>query len=184
MRKPQVAVIVGSIRRESLNGKLAKALARIGADRCDFVPVRIDELPLFNQDHESAPPAAVAQLKDVVKGADALLFVTPEHNRSIPAALKNAIDWGSRPYGQGVWARKPAAITGTSAGSLGTYSAQHHLRHILTVLGVVVMGQPETYVVFKPGMIGDDGSVNDDSTTNHLQSFMDRFTDWIARNAP
>src|SRR5580704_9014623 len=135
MAKFKIAVIVGSNRRESLNRALAQALAKLGAEQFTFNFVQIDDLPLYNQDHEAELPKNVARFKSEIAAADGLLLVTPEHNRSIPAVLKNAVDWGARPWGKNSWNGKPAAITGTSPGAIGTAIAQQHLRHILGVLG-------------------------------------------------
>src|SRR5215472_5173114 len=135
MAKVKVAVIVGSNRRDSINRKLAQALARLGEGRLGFHFVAIEDLPLYNQDLEGELPPSVVRFKSEIAAADAVLFVTPEHNRSIPAVLKNAIDWGARPYGQNSWSGKPAAITGTSPGALGTAAAQLHLRQVLGTLG-------------------------------------------------
>jgi chromate reductase, NAD(P)H dehydrogenase (quinone) len=137
MAKVKVAVIVGSNRRDSINRKLAQALAGLGEDRLAFHFVSIEELPLYNQDLEGELPQSVVRFKSEIAAADAVLFVTPEHNRSIPAVLKNAIDWGARPYGQNSWSGKPAAITGTSPGALGTAVAQLHLRQVLGTLGAL-----------------------------------------------
>jgi chromate reductase len=181
MAKFKLAVIVGSARRESLNRQLAQALVRLGADRFDASFVRIDDLPLFNQDLEADLPGSVVRFKSEIEQADALLFVTPEHNRSIPAALKNAIDWGVRPNGRNSWAGKPAAITGTSPGAIGTALAQQHLRQILgSILDVVVMGG-ETYISFKPGLIAANGTIADESTRTFLQNFVDKFAALAAR---
>src|SRR6266568_9634094 len=136
MAKIKIAAIVGSNRRESINAKLAHALASLGADRADFEFIAIGDLPLYNQDLEAELPQSVVRFKSQIAAADGLLFVTPEHNRSIPALLKNAIDWGARPYGQNSWSGKPAAITGTSPGTIGTAAAQLHLRQVLGILGV------------------------------------------------
>jgi chromate reductase, NAD(P)H dehydrogenase (quinone) len=135
MAKVKVAVIVGSNRRDSINRKLAQALAKLGEGRLAFHFVAIEDLPLYSQDLEGELPSSVVRFKSEIAAADALLFVTPEHNRSIPAVLKNAIDWGARPYGQNSWSGKPAAITGTSPGALGTAVAQLHLRQVLGTLG-------------------------------------------------
>jgi chromate reductase len=182
MAKFKVAVIVGSNRRESVNRKLAQALARLGADKFVFSLVQIDDLPLYNQDLEAELPKSVVRFKSEVAAADGLLFVTPEHNRSIPTVLKNAIDWGARPYGQNSWNGKPAAITGTSPGALGTAVAQQHLRQVLGNLGVLVMGG-EAYVGFKPGLIDADGAVADESTRKFLQGFVDQFATLVGRFA-
>lgn len=176
----KVAVIVGSNRRDSINRKLAQAIARLADGRVTAKFVQIDDLPMFNQDLESARPASVLRLKAEIEEADGLLFVTPEHSRSIPAVLKNAIDWGARPYGKSSWIGKPTAITGTSAGAIGTAIAQQHLRQVMGDLGALVMGG-ETYVTFKPGLIDDAGTVTDEGTRRFLQTFVDQFTTLLAR---
>jgi chromate reductase len=144
-----------------------------------FVP--IDDLPLYSQDLEPDLPASVVRFKSEIAAADALLFVTPEHSRSIPAALKNAIDWGGRPYGQNSWAGKPAAITGTSPGAIATALAQQHLRQVLgSFLGVLVM-PGEAYITFKPGLVDDDGNIAEESTRALLQAFVDQFAALVAQ---
>ena len=163
MPKVNVAVMVGSNRRESVNRKLARALAKLGDEKLTTTFVQIDDLPMFNQDQENPLPASVARFKAEIGQADALLFVTPEHNRSIPAVLKNAIDWGARPYGRNSWVGKLAAITGTSPGAIGTAVAQQHLRQVLGNLGALVMGG-EAYVTFKPNLIDDNDTVPDEGT--------------------
>jgi chromate reductase, NAD(P)H dehydrogenase (quinone) len=146
-----------------------------------FTFVRIDDLPLYSQDLEPDLPASVVRFKSEIAAADALLFVTPEHSRSIPAALKNAIDWGGRPYGQNSWAGKPAAITGTSPGAIATALAQQHLRQILgSFLGVLVM-PGEAYITFKPGLVDDDGNIAEESTRAFLQAFVDQFAALVAQ---
>ena len=151
--KFKVAVVVGSNRRGSINRTLAQALTRLGDEDLAFSFVEIGDVPLYNQDLEAELPASVTRMKSAIEAADAVLFVTPEHSRSIPAVLKSAIDWGSRPYGRNSWVGKPVAITGTSPGSIGTAMAQQHLRAILGDLGATVRGG-EAYVTFKPAMIG------------------------------
>jgi len=183
MKKIKVAVIVGSNRRESLNGKLARALARLGADKLAFSFVRIDDLPLYNQDLEGELPASVVRFKSEIEAADGLLLTTPEHNRSIPAVLKNAIDWGARPYGRNSWSGKPAAITGTSPGALGTAVAHRHLRQILSALGALVMGG-EAYITFKPGLLDDGGEIPDQGVRAFLQNFIDQFAALLVRLSP
>jgi chromate reductase len=182
MAKFKVAVIVGSNRRESLNRRLAQALAKLGADKFTFAFAQIDDLPIFNQDLEAELPKTVVRFKSEVAAADGLLFVTPEHNRSITTVLKNAIDWGARPYGQNSWLGKPAAITGTSPGVAGTAMAQQHLRQVLGDLGVLVMGG-EAYISFKPGLIDADGGITDGSTRKFLNGFVDQFAALVARFA-
>lgn len=180
MKKFKVAIVVGSSRRESINRKLALALAKLGQAKFDPSFVRIDDLPLYNQDLEAKLPPSVVRYKAEIAAADALLFVTPEHSRSLPALLKNAIDWGARPYGQSSWIGKLAAITGTSPGAIGTAVVQQHLRQVLGNLGVLVMGG-EAYVSFKPNLIDDDGSITDEGTRKFLQDLIDQFARLAAR---
>ena len=174
MRK--VAVIVGSIRKNSINKKLADAIEKLGAEKLAFEGVRIDDLPLFNQDRESDPIPEVLRVREQIAAADALLFVTPEHNRSIPAAMKNVIDWASRPSGQSKLKGKVCAIIGASRGSIRTAVAQGHLRTILAGHASALLGRPEAYIQFKDGLIEDDGNVTDESTRKILQSFVGEFT--------
>jgi chromate reductase len=182
MPKPQIAVIVGSNRRDSINRKLALALARLGAGKFDARFVRIDDLPLYNQDNEANPAAEVTRFKNELAQADGVLIVTPEHNRSIPTVLKNAVDWGARPYGKSSWPGKPAFITGTSPGAIGSALAQQHLRSVMTGLGMTLLGG-EAYVTFKPNLIDDHGNIGDESTKSFLQGFVDRFATLVERLA-
>jgi chromate reductase len=174
MAEIKIAVVVGSNRRESVNRKLAEALAKLGAAAASFAFVKIDDLPIYNQDAEAPLPASVARFKAEIAAADAVLFVTPEHNRSIPTVLKNAIDWGARPYGQSSWDGKPAAITGASPGAIGAAIAQQHLRSLLGALGMLVLGG-EAYITFKPGLLNAEGVIAEETTRTFLQSFVDRF---------
>jgi len=186
MAKYKIAVVVGSNRRESLNRKLAQALAKLGGDRLSFNIVQIDDLPLYNQDAEAALPPSVVRFKAEIASADGLLFVTPEHNRSIPALLKNALDWGARPYGQNSWSEKVAAMTGTSPGAIGTAIAQQHLRQVLAAQNVHVMGG-EAYITFKPGLIDATATIADESARGFLTAFIDKFASLVerlARTAP
>src|SRR5215475_16111736 len=169
MAEINVAIIVGSNRRESINRKLALALSKLAEGKLAGHIVQIDDLPMYNQDLDNALPASVHRFKSEIERADAVLFVTPEHNRSIPAVLKNAIDWGTRPYGHNSWAGKPAAITGTSQGAAGTALAQQHLRQILGNLGVLVMGG-EAYIANKPGLIDDSNQIADETSRQFLQA--------------
>src|SRR5215470_12488306 len=175
MAKFKIAVIVGSNRRESVNRRLAQALAKLGVGKFSFSFVQIDDLPIYNQDLEGELPKSVVRFKSEIAAADGLLFVTPEHNRSIPTVLKNAIDWGARPHGQNSWSGKPAAITGTSPGALATAVAQQHLRQILGALGALVIGG-EAYVSFKPDLIDSGDRIPDESTRKFLKNFVDQFT--------
>jgi chromate reductase len=180
MAKPRIAVIVGSNRRDSINRKLAHALARLGADKFDASFVRIDDLPMFNQDLEGNLPAEVVRFKNEIGAADGVLMVTPEHDRSIPAVLKNAVDWGARPYGKNSWAGKPAFITGTSPGAIGSALAQQHLRSVMIGLGMILLGG-EAYVTFKPNLVDEQGNIADESTQKFLQGFINRFASLVGR---
>lgn len=181
MALPKVAVVNGSLRKDSINKKLALALAKLAAGRLDLRLVDISDLPLYNQDLEANFPAAVQRVKNEIAAADAVLFVTPEHNRSIPAALKNVIDWGGRPYGQGVWDGKPAAIVGTSVGQVGTAIAQDHLRSILVAQGISLLGRPEVYFIYKDGVIDASHNVTDPQAKQILQGFLDAFAGWVGQ---
>jgi chromate reductase len=174
-----VAVIIGSLRRDSINRKLAKALAKLGQAKFKFNLVEIGDLPIYNEDLWQNPPASVLRMKKEIEAADAVLFVTPEYNRSIPPVLKNAIDWGTRPWGQNSWAGKPASIVGTTPGAVGTAVAQTHLRSVAVILDVILMGQPEVYFVMKPGLIDENDDVTDDTTREFLQGYLARFAAWI-----
>ncbi len=176
-----VAVIVGSLRRESINRKFAQGLARLGAATLRFDFLEIGDLPIYNDDLWRDPPASVLRLKREVEASDAVLFVTPEHNRSIPPVLKNAIDWASRPKGDNSWAGKPASIIGTSDGNIGTAVAQAHLRSVAVILGTVLMGQPEVYFTTKPAHIDANGDFPDPKTRAFLENYLARFDRWITR---
>ena len=180
MAKHKLAIVVGSNRRESINRKLAQALSRLGAAAFEAKFVQIDDLPMYNQDVELPVPAPVARFKAEIEGADAVLFVTPEHSRSLPAVLKNAIDWGSRPWGKSSWPGKPAAIIGTSGGVISTAVVQQHLRAILGNLGLHVLGG-EAYINFKPELIDAEGHVTDDSVRTFLKGFIDNFAGFAGR---
>ena len=179
----RIAVIVGSLRRDSFNQQLAAALQKLAHPELEFTLVRIDDLPLYNQDDDSDPAAPVRRLKTEVAAAQGVLFVTPEYNRSIPGVLKNAIDHGSRPYGQSVWAGKPVAVIGISIGAIGTALAQGHLRTVLGYLDMPMMGQPEVYLQNKPGLFGPDGAIGPEDTRAFLQKFVERFTAWVKQHA-
>lgn len=182
MAKKDVAVIVGSFRKGSINEILARALARLGEDRMAFTFCRIDDLPLFCQDIEDPPLPAVERLKAEVSAAQGVLVVTPEYNRSIPAALKNALDWANRPARRNDWAGKPVAITGATRGNIGTAVAQQGLRQTLVASGAVVMGMPTVYFTYRDGLIAEDFSITDDGTAKFLKGFMEKFDDWIETN--
>ncbi len=179
MTRFTVATLVGSLRKESCNLRLAKAIAALGKDRFDATVLEIGDLPLYNQDIENPLPAPVARLKKEIQEADALLFVTPEFNRSIPGPLKNAIDWASRPYGASAFAGKPGAVCGTSPGAIGTACAQQALRPVLGYLDIAVMGQPEVYFQFKDNAIDAQGVIAEESARAFLKGFVERYVEWV-----
>ena len=182
MNQYQVAVIVGSLRHYSFNRQLATALARLGPAHFAFKQLEIGDLPLYNQDDDHTPAEAVIRLKAEITTAEALLFVTPEYNRSIPGVLKNAIDHASRPYGHNAWAGKPAGVLGVSVGAIGTAVAQQHLRTILAYLDVPTLGQPEAFVQVKDGLFDADGSIGA-ASRQFLQQWMDRYVAWIKQHS-
>lgn len=173
----QVAVIVGSLRKDSFNQRLADALVLMAPADFSFRKVRIDDLPLYNQDDDANPAPSVKRLRDEIAASQALLFVTPEYNRSIPGVLKNAIDHASRPYGQNKWAGKPGGVIGVSIGAIGTALAQQHLRNILAYLDVPTLGQPEAFIQAKDTLFDAAGNIGPDSR-DFLQAWMDRYAAW------
>ena len=175
-----IAVIVGSLRRDSFNRQLADAIAKLAPPEFSFTQVDIGDLPLYNQDSDANPPPSVVRFKGEIAAAKGLLFVTPEYNRSLPGVLKNAIDQGSRPYGQSVWAGKPAGVLGVSVGAIGTAMAQQHLRNILAYLDVPTLGQPEAFIQAKDGLFDDSGEIGAGSR-KFLQDWIDRYVAWIKR---
>jgi chromate reductase len=182
MSQYPIAVVVGSLRKDSFNRKLATALAKLAPPEFSFNQVKIDDLPLYNQDDDAKPAEAVKRLKGEVTAARGLLFVTPEYNRSIPGVLKNAIDHASRPYGQSVWGGKPAGVIGVSVGAIGTAMAQQHLRNMLAYLDVPTLGQPEAFIQAKEGLFDASGSIGADSR-KFLQEWMDRYVAWVKKHA-
>jgi chromate reductase len=183
MSELKIAVLVGSLRKDSFNRRLARAVEKLAPDGLTFHHIRIDNLPLYSQDADADYPAVARQLKKDIEAADALLFVTPEYNRSIPGVLKNAIDIASRPWGTNSFAGKPGAVIGTSIGSTGSALAQQHLRNVLAYLDVPLLAQPEVFVHFKDELIEPDGSIARDDTRAFLQGFVDRYAAWIQRFA-
>lgn len=181
MGKIRVAVFVGSLRKDSFNRKLARAVERLAPGNFEFRHIRIDNLPLYNQDFDGDYPAEGKRLKQEVETADALLFVTPEYNRSVPGVLKNALDIGSRPWGTNSFAGKPGAAIGISIGATGASMAQQHLRNVLLYLDVALMGQPEVYMQFRDGLIDDEGTIGSPDTQKFLQGFVDRYVAWVAK---
>ena len=182
MTQLKVSVVVGSLRKESINARLAAALQGLAPQDIVFERLRLDDLPLYNQDDDAAPAQSVQRLKAQVVGSQALLFVTPEYNRSIPGVLKNALDHGSRPYGQSVWAGRPAGVVGISGGATGTAAAQQHLRNILAYLDVPTLGQPEVFLQLREGFFDADGNIGREETRKFLQSWMDKYVAWIKKH--
>ena len=182
-RSLHVAVLVGSARPGSLNRSLARALTRLADAELSFTFCRIDDLPLFDQDRLAAGfPLPVARFFDEVQAAEGVLIVTPEHNRSITALLKNALDWLSRPAGANAWTGMPVAIAGASAGRLGTVAAQQHLRAILGYLDMPTMGQPEAYLYLTPDLISPEGEIADETTQVFLEGYMRKFHRWVRQH--
>ena len=178
----KIAVVVGSIREDSFNRKLAVALTRMAPADCTFDFVGIGDLPLYNQDDDANPSAAVQRIKGQILSADGVMFVTPEYNRSIPGVLKNAIDHASRPYGQSAWAGKPAGVIGVSVGTIGTALAQQHLRTILANLDMPTLGQPEAFIQMSDGLFAPDGSIGE-ASREFLQGWVDRYVAWVRRHS-
>jgi chromate reductase len=173
--------MVGSLAKGSLNRKLSRALVRLAPDDLELREIPIGELPLYSYDYDADYPPAGRALKEAIASVDAVLFVTPEYNRSIPGALKNAIDWASRPWGKNSLSRKPSAIIGTSPGKIGTAVAQQHLRSILAFCNSPLMNAIEAYIEFTPGLINDDGEVTNDSTEEFLANYMKEYHGFIER---
>src|SRR5690606_22384974 len=183
--KMVVAVIVGSLREGSFNRKAAHALAGLAPDTLDMRFVEIGDLPHYDEDAEKAgPPAEWARFREELGAAHAVLFVTPEYNRSVPGVLKNAIDVGSRPYGKSVWSGKPAAVMSVSPGAIGGFGANHHLRQSMVFLDMPVMQQPEAYVSGAGDLFAEDGSLAKEGTRKFFGTFIEGFAEWIARTGP
>ncbi|MGA7179805.1 MAG: NAD(P)H-dependent oxidoreductase [Thiobacillaceae bacterium] len=181
MSQYPIAVIVGSLRQDSLNHKLANAIVKLAPPEFSFKQVQIGNLPLYNQDGDANPADSVKQLKAEIAAARGLLFVTPEYNRSIPGVLKNAIDHASRPYGQSVWTGKPAGVMGNTMGVSGTAVAQQHLRNILAYLDVPTLGQPEAFIHMRDGLFDKAGHIGTDSR-KFMQNWMDHYVAWVRKH--
>jgi chromate reductase, NAD(P)H dehydrogenase (quinone) len=176
----QIGLIVGSIRKDSLNKKLAEALIRLAPSDFTFKPIRIDDLPLYNEDEEASPSTSVLRFRGEIRASQGLLFVTPEYNRSIPGVLKNAIDQGSRPKPQSVWALKSAGVLGLSTGALGTSMAQQHLRNVLSALNVYVLPSPEAYIQAKEDLFDEDGNFGAASMA-FFKRWMEAYVVWVKK---
>lgn len=179
----QIAVVVGSLRKDSFNRQLAQAVMKMAPAGVQFKEVGIGELPLYNQDADGHEVPAVTQFRDALQGVDGVLFITPEYNRSMPGVLKNALDQGSRPYGKSVWDGKPAAVMGMSPGAAGTAMAQQHLRNVLGFLNMPTLGQPEMFLQFKEDFFTADGAVGERSHA-YVQKFVAQLVAWVAKHKP
>lgn len=177
----KVGYMIGSLATQSINRKLAKALIRLAPKSLQFSEIPFRDLPLYSYDYDNNFPEVAQAFKAAIKASDAILFVTPEYNRSIPGGLKNAIDWASRPYGTNSFTKKPSAVIGTSPGAIGTAVAQQSLRSVLSFCNSPQMNAPEAYIQFTPGLITDDGGVTVESTEAFLRNYMEEFHAFIAR---
>jgi len=177
-----IAVLVGSLRRDAFTGRLAEALRALQPAGLALERVEIGKLALYNQDMEESPPQEWLDFRARIRAADGVLFVTPEYNRSIPAALKNAIDVGSRPYGKSAWGGKPCAVVSASPGAIGGFGANHHLRQCLVFLDMPVLQQPEMYVGHVDKLVDAGGKTSDDKTRQFLGGFLEKFAAWVERN--
>lgn len=182
MSQYQIAVVVGSLRKDSFNRKLADGLAKLAPSEFSFKQLNIGNLPFYNQDDDANQAEAVKQLKADIKSSNGLLFVTPEYNRSIPGVLKNVLDHASRPYGQSAWTGKPAGVIGVSVGAIGTAIAQQHLRTILAYLDIPTLSQPEAFIQAKEGLFDAAGNIGPDSK-QFLQNWMDNYVAWVKNHA-
>jgi len=181
MTSYKVGYFVGSLATASINRLLARALVRLAPSELEMTEIVFKDLPLYSYDYDANYPSVAAAFKEAIAAVDALLFVTPEYNRSIPGGLKNAIDWASRPYGKNAFARKPSAVIGTSPGKIGTAIAQLHLRSILAFCNSPQMNSIEAYIQFEPGLITADGQLTNETTKDFLSAYMQEFAGFIAR---
>ena len=183
MKSKNIAVIVGSLRKESFSRKIAKALVTLAPESLSLEILEIGELQMYNQDLEEVPPAAWTEFRSRLKGFNGVLFVTPEYNRSVPAVMKNAIDIGSRPYGKNSWDGKPGGIVSVSPGALSGFGANHHLRQSLVFVNVPAMQQPEAYIGNAAKLFDNNGKLTDESTREYLRKFIDAYAKWVVRNS-
>jgi chromate reductase, NAD(P)H dehydrogenase (quinone) len=183
MSQYRIAIVIGSLRRDSFNRKLAGAVMRLAPPELTFKQSQIGDLPLYNQDDDGNQAEPVKRLKNEITNAHGLLFVTPEYNRSMPGVLKNAIDHASRPYGENAWAGKPAGVMGASIGAPGTAMAQQHLRNTLAYLDVPTLGQPEAFIHVKEGLFDENGDIGNEDTRKFLQNWMDHYVAWVKKLA-
>jgi chromate reductase, NAD(P)H dehydrogenase (quinone) len=182
MDRYQIAVVVGTLRKDSFNRRLANAIVKLAPPEFSFQQLQIDDLPLYNQDDDANQAESVKRLKNEIKNSQGILFVSPEYNRSIPGVLKNAIDHASRPHGQSAWTGKPAGILGVSTGPIGTAMAQQHLRNILAALNVPTLCLPEAFIQLKEGLFDGDGNIGADSI-KFMQNWMNKYVVWVKKHA-
>lgn len=179
MRKYKIAIVVGSLRKESFNLKTAKAMTALAPDSLSFDFLEIGNLPLFNQDLEGNPPQEWLSFREQIRAADGLLFFTPEYNRSVPGVLKNAIDVGSRPYGENSWDGKPGGVVSVSIGNISGFGANHHLRQSLVFINVPTMAQPEAYIADAGELFDDQGNLTKEDTKEFFRSYMTAYESWV-----
>lgn len=177
----KIAVLIGSLRKDSINRKVANNLIKLAPESLKLEILEIADLPMYNQDLDAKPPQEWVDFKKRLNGYDGVIFVTPEYNRSVPAVLKNAIDVGSRPYGQSAWDKKPAAVVSASPGAIGGFGANHHLRQSLVFLNMPVMQQPEAYIGYAADIFDSDGNISNDSTRNFATKIMKAFAEWVPK---
>ncbi|GAA1641323.1 NADPH-dependent FMN reductase [Georgenia ruanii] len=177
----KIGYFVGSLATGSINRILSKALIKLAPDTLEFTEIPIKDLPLYSWDYDADYPPQGRALKQAIEASDGILFVSPEYNRSIPGALKNAIDWGSRPWGQNSFARKPTGIIGASPGGIGTAVMQSSMRSVLSFLDAPQLNAPEAYITFKPDVFGDDGEVRNESTAEFLRHYMEEYAGFVER---
>ena len=178
----KIGVIIGSLRKESFNRKIAHTLMQLAPESLEMEIIEIGQLPFFNQDDEATPPDAWIQFRAAIKPLDGFLLVTPEYNRSVPAVIKNALDVGSRPYGENLWNNKPCAIISSSIGAIGGFGANHHLRQSMVFLNAPCLQQPEVYLSFVDKLFDDKGNINNEGTNAFLSQFMATFAAWVQTN--
>lgn len=175
----KIGLIIGSLRKDSFNRKIAHTLMHLAPKSLDMKIIEIGQLPFFNQDEEASPPHAWVQFREAIKPLDGFILITPEYNRSVPAVLKNALDVGSRPYGENLWNGKPCAIVSASIGAIGGFGANHHLRQSMVFLNAPCMQQPEVYLSFVDKLFDDKGNINSEGTKTFLSQFMQTFLTWV-----
>ena len=178
----KIGVLIGSLRKGSFNRKIAPSLMQVAPKSLEMKVIEIGQLPLFNQDDEAIPPDTWISFRAAIKPLDGILLVTPEYNRSVPAVLKNALDVGSRPYGESIWNAKPCAIVSASIGAIGGFGANHHLRQSLVFLNMPCMQQPEVYLSFVDKLFDEKGDLNNEGTKTFLSRFMEAFAAWVQTN--